>query len=87
MVIIAVADAPEPPPPTIETRGEDVYPLPPAVTSIESMPPSTTTDAAASTPPPPAIVMTGGDAASYPEPVFVMSILVIAPKSFFSVDL
>ena len=63
-MIIAVAAAPDPSPPTIETRGEDVYPEPPAVTVISEIDPSTVTVAAAPEPPPPSIVITGGEAAS-----------------------
>ncbi|BCU99448.1 MAG: hypothetical protein CM15mV28_0160 [Thaumasvirus sp.] len=42
-VIIAVAAAPDPPPPAIETRGEEVYPDPPAVTVISLTDPLTVT--------------------------------------------
>ena len=64
LVIIAVAEAPEPPPPTIETRGEDVYPLPPLSTVISLIEPLTVTEAEAPEPPPPEIVIVGGNAAS-----------------------
>ena len=42
-VITAVAVAPNPPPPTIETKGDAVYPEPPAVTSTLNSEPFTTT--------------------------------------------
>ena len=63
-MIIAVAEAPEPPPPTIETRGEEVYPEPPLSTSMDVTEPFTTTDADAPVPPPLLIEIFGGDAAS-----------------------
>ena len=78
-MIIAVADAPEPPPPTIETNGDVVYPLPPAVTSILLKEPLTTTDAVAPVPLPPVIVAAGGDAASYSLPALLIVIPVTAP--------
>ena len=86
-VIIAVADAPEPPPPTIETRGEEVNPEPPADTVISLTEQLTTTAAVAPVHPPPLIVNTGGDAASYSLPAFVIATLVTAPKVFLRVDL
>ena len=64
LVTIAVAAAPEPPPPTIETRGDVVYPLPLSSTAIAVIDPSTVTLADAPEPPPPSIVILGGDAAS-----------------------
>ena len=51
--MIAVAAAPEPPPPTIETRGEEVNPVPPVETVISLTEPLTVTLAVAPVPPPP----------------------------------
>ena len=63
-MIIAVAAAPDPPPPAIETRGDEVYPDPLAVTVISLTEPLTVTVDVAPVPPPPVIVIFGGEAAS-----------------------
>ena len=86
-MIIAVAEAPDPPPPAIETRGEEVYPDPPAVTVISLTDPLTVTLDVAPVPPPPEIVIFGEEAASYPEPALEIVIPVTAPKVFLIVDL
>ena len=85
--MIAVAAAPEPLPPAIDTRGEEVYPDPPAVTVISLTEPLTTTSAVAPLPLPPDIVITGGNAASYPDPELLIVTPVIAPKVFVVGDL
>ena len=54
-MITAVAVAPNPPPPTIETNGDEVYPEPPAVTSTLNKEPFTITLAAAPVQPTPVI--------------------------------
>ena len=64
LVTIAVAAAPDPLPPTIETSGEEVNPDPPSLTIISVIEPLTITAAVALDPPPPEIVILGGDAAS-----------------------
>lgn len=64
LVITAVAVAPKPPPPTIDTRGCVVYPVPPLVTSTENREPLTVTSAEAPDPSPPVISMSGLFAAS-----------------------
>jgi hypothetical protein len=85
--MIAVADAPAPPPPTIDTRGDEVYPAPPLVTVISLREPLTTTDAAAPVPPPPLTVIAGGNAASYPVPALLIVTEVTAPKVLVILDL
>ena len=54
-VITACAVAPLPPPPTIETKGASMYPVPSVRTSKESRLPLTITSAAPPVPPPPVI--------------------------------
>ena len=86
-MITACAVAPIPPPPTIDTRGDSVYPVPCAVTVKLSKLPFTTTCAAAPVPPPPSISTLGLAPASYPSPWLVTVIFVKGPYWMYSLDL
>ena len=86
-VITACAVAPLPFPPTIDTRGDSVYPLPPAVTSNPVRLPLTITSAAAPVPPPPLISTVGFAPASYPSPELSTVICVKGPNWTKSPDL
>jgi hypothetical protein len=71
--IVAVATAPEPPPPEKLTVGLEVYPEPPLVIVIAPTWPNTSTHVAvAPDPPPPEIVIVGG--LVYPLPLAVLLI-------------
>src|ERR1041385_4552639 len=78
--MVAVAGAPDPPPPVRETAGAEWYPLPAVVTVTDVTDPLIVDVAAAPDPPPPVKVTLGAEV--YPEPpavtVMDLTTLVIA---------